>query len=175
KTSNASLAPNNTWTCLSYHLLSMSGIGVSNLYVDFSSTPHHIFCVVAIPHSLCIANDRHTIGIYYSLDDGATFNRMDLAVTGGISDLSANPINDMKYWPGNATSTSKYLFVTTQFQILRFDITNPASVTAVTVKDVSSIIPTDAYNERFRGFGEMTFLPSDPTKLFVATYSNNGY
>ena len=130
KTSNANLAPNNKWTCLTDHMPSLSGIGVTNLSVDFSSTPHHLFCLAGEPNAKCITDNwnpfalpLHTVGIFYSLDDGATFNYMDISAA--ITNLATNPIIFMQYWPGNSGSTEKYLFITTKYQIFRLDVTNP--------------------------------------------------
>jgi len=161
KTSNANLAPNNNWTCLSDHLPSMAGIGVSNLYVDFSSAPHHLFCLASIPPSIALGNSLHTAGIFYSTDDGITFNQMD--ISSAITDVGSNPILDMKYWPGNTTSSHKYLFICTRLKIFRLDITKPASISAAVVKDLTSLIPTDNTSGRFGGIKAISFLASDPT------------
>ncbi|PQJ10503.1 hypothetical protein CJD36_011035 [Flavipsychrobacter stenotrophus] len=171
KTTNASLAPNNTWECLSDHLASIAGVGVTYFYVDFSASPRKIYCVVGIPHSLCVGNQIDVFGIYYSADDGATFtNIMSPSTTPELSTL-----NDAKFWPGNSTSSSKYLFVTTQFKVSRINITNPAAPYIETLVDAAPLIPTDHQSERFRGFTTMTFLPSDPTSLYVSTNSNWGW
>jgi hypothetical protein len=121
-----------TWTCLTDNLPSISGIGVTDFYVEFSSTgPNRIFCVVGVPTSASLPNinnsNPRTVGIFYSTNDGATFNHMD--VSSFIPDISTTPILSMAYWPGNSSSSDKYLFLTTQFQIFLVKINDPSSVT----------------------------------------------
>ncbi len=179
KTNNANLAPNNTWSCLSDNLPYVAGIGITDLYVDFSTTPHTLYCLAGIPFSKPIQNNSnynpHTVGLFYSTDDGATFNLMDISAA--IPDLASNPILAMQYWPGNAgISGHKYIFITTQFQIYRLDVYNPGMISYATMTDVltSSVVPSDHQTSRFRGFNAINFLPADPTVMYVATTSNNG-
>ncbi len=181
KTTNADLVPNNTWTCLSDNLVQITGIGITNVYVDFSSTPHHLFCLAGIPWGQCIQNnlfyDPHTIGVFYSLDDGATFSQMDISATGInlTNDPTVyDPILSMKYWPGNATSGAQYLFLATKYHVFRLDITDPTAVTSTTIIDITPLLPGDFNWDRFRGFGEIGFMPSDPTVMYVTTNSNDG-
>ena len=166
KTSNANLAPNNTWTCLSDHLPIMGGIGITNLYVDFSSTPHHLYCLAGIPPSICIKNPWHTVGIFYSADDGATFSQLN--ISSAIPDLVGTPILAMQYWPGSTGST-KYLFICTQFKIFRLDVTNPSAITSTVIKDMTGVLPADDQNDRFHGFSGIGFQAADPTVMYVST------
>ena len=60
KTNNAQLAPNNTWTCLSDHLPYMAGIGVTNLYVDFTTPLHRLFLNTSTTTNMDAANAEKT-------------------------------------------------------------------------------------------------------------------
>ncbi len=176
-TTNATLAPNNTWTCLSDNLASIAGIGVSNLFVDFSSTSHTLLCLVGVPASIAIQNPRKTIGIFYSPDNGATFTQLDISSGYTTAD---GPILDMKYWPGS-TSTLKLLFITTQFKIIRLNITDPIHISSGIIKDMTDpyhgpwLQTTENQMNRFHGFMELSFLPSWPYNMYVATKSNVEY
>lgn len=180
KTTNANLAPNNTWGCLTDNLPYFPGIGITNLHVEFASTPgghNQLFCLAGIPWSLCMANitnyDPHTVGIYYSLDDGNNFQVLSLPST---LNLAIDPILDMEYWPGNATSPiRKYLFVTTVYQIYRVEITDINAPVWKVMKDMYPIVSIDDPAERFRGFREIRFLPADPTVMYASTFSNDGF
>lgn len=180
KTENAN-SPDITWRCLSDHLPYVNGMGVLNFYVDFSTTPHQLFCQVGIARGTCFPNitesTPYTVGIFYSSNDGATFSRLDISSI--IPDFANEPILDMKYWPGNSGSGDKFLFISTTKKVRRLKINSLTSITSQTLLDISDILSAgengDDPASRFRGFQQMTFLPSNPNTLFVSTRSNIGF
>ncbi len=177
---NAESAPNNTWISLSDHLPFVPGTGISDYYVDFGTTPHRIYAVAAVSYRPVIPNISDampkTLGIFYSSDNGATFSHVNVS---SAIDFSQDPVLDMKYWSGSA---GKFIFLATRSKIYRLNVTttptSPSTTEAIVrfsdyLTDVGEA--GDNVSERFRGFTELAFLPSDPTYMFVTTRSNIGY
>ncbi|MFI5196503.1 MAG: hypothetical protein ACHQD8_05390, partial [Chitinophagales bacterium] len=168
KTTNANLAPNNTWTCITDHDHGIAGRGASNLIVDFTpGVPHRIFCTFGYPdRSSYFYNMQETIGLFYTVDNGSDMFRY---LWGGES------INDIKLYPG-----SHLLFMATHFKIIQLDVTGPwngttAPVTSTVITDMLPYLPTDgSAGGRFRGFSNLVFKPSDPRRLFFSSISNYG-
>jgi|GEM_PF-1669966 len=178
KTTDAGAAPNNHWTCLTDNDPQISGIGVSHLAVDFSTTPHRLYFSLGYPaYFQYHYNGERTVGLFCSMDDGATFHVLD--INSEVPDWKSNSIGDIRLYPGN-TGSLKYLFVNTKYKVLRLDISDPTDFTppAAVIKDITPLLSsyTDMGN-RFRGFNDISFKPANPTTMYVTSKSNvgNGY
>jgi hypothetical protein len=178
--SNAETAPNNTWTCLSDRLPFVPGTGITEYYVDFSTTPHQIYALASVSYRPSIPNITDampkTVGIFHSGNNGATFSLVNVS---SAIDFSQDPVLDMKYWSGTA---GKFLFLATRSRIFRVNVTSSSTTPSAidTIVKFSDYLTatgeaSDNAAERFRGFAELAFLPSDPTYMFVTTRSNVGY
>ncbi len=175
KTSNASAAPNNTWVSLTDHDWWCKGMGVVDFDIDFTpGSPHKIFIIAGyIDKQLFLYNPDFTVGIMYSPDDGANW--------GVVQYTSGNDnFTKIKLYPGNSSSSTKYLFATSHYRLARFVVshawTTSVPFSSYTITDMRTLLPADgSLNTRFRGFSEMAFrITPFAQQLFVSTLSNVG-
>ncbi len=168
------------WVCISDNNHTMAGIGASKLMVDFTTIPYTLVYIVGQTNGpncmLYLYSKPITAGIAYSYTDGSTWSFMPLPTS--IINLSTENINDIKMWPGNTTSPTKYMFFSTSTKVVRADITAGMATPVFTVlTDITTspmFTPGENIGSRFVGYNEITFQSGFPSTLFVATYSNWG-
>lgn len=173
KTTNANLAPNNTWKCITDRDDWVAGRGVTNLEVDFSpGGTHRIFCTIGYPDRMnYFYSIQRTVGVFYCLDNGIDWFHLLWA---------GESVNDIKFYPAYLPYAQKLLYIATQFKIIKLDVTGPwwgttTPVTSTVIMNMLSRLPTDgSAGSRFRGFNNLVFKPNDPRRLFFSSYSNVG-
>lgn len=166
------------WDCLTDNDRNLSGIGVLAFQVDYTVTPHRIYMALGYPGNfdyLAYTDVKnHTVGLFYSPDNGQTFQNLDISAF--VPDMENDLINDVLLHAVTGSS-SKYLFVSTQYKLLRLDVSNIAGGSLANNKalmDMSVYLPSNNSARRFRGFGKLAFNPADHSKLFVTSTSNVG-
>lgn len=167
----------HTWTCLTDNNHSISGIGVGSFDVDYSVTPHRIFFSVGYPANYqfpwfsYLFTGGRAYGIYYSLDDGSTYNYVDgLTVSPLNINWSDDAVGDVRINPGNPN----FVFFTTKYKVARINVSTltstsnyPASIDALI--DYSSYLPAPNTTARSSCFGKIEFLPANPNEMFVTS------
>ncbi len=182
KTSNGG----STWTCLTDNNQTISGIGVSAFAVDYSATPHAIYLSLGYPNNSLfpwiayLFTGGRAYGIFYSLDDGNTFDYIR-GLTGSPLNINwgDDQVNDIKINP----AFPNFVFFSSKYKLARLDVGSGgsnlptlSSANMAAVIDYSLFLPSPNTSARSNGFGHIEFLPGTPANdmfaVFNAIYGN---